>query len=179
VKINAQDLFQSETRVLPILPYYKITIKSLDWDGLGTNTGKFIYPGKLLNQMVKTCHQADGIGLAAPQVGVFRKIFIIRAFVPTEDPNLYTTFFNPTFRAVENAGKSEDEEGCLSVPGGLYKVTRWNVIKAHWYDYDEASKIPQEHTALLDGLTARVYQHELCHLKGTNIVEIGKPSTTS
>lgn len=177
MKINALDLFQSETKVLPILPYDKITLKSLPYEGLGGGSlGKFIYPATLLGQMVKTCHKEDGIGLSAPQVGIFRRLFIIRGFEVGEDPNLFTSFFNPTFVAVTDTGKSEEEEGCLSVPNGSYNVSRWNIIKAHWYDYDEVSKIPQEHTKVLEGLMARVYQHELGHLNGTSIVKIGKPS---
>lgn len=177
MKINALDLFQSETRILPILPYDKITLKSLPYEGLGgASLGRFLYPATLLGQMVKTCYKKNGIGLAAPQVGIFRRLFVIKAFSPIEDPNLFTPFFNPTFRALEDVGKSEEEEGCLSVPMGTYKVIRWNVIKAHWWDLDEASKIPQEHTEILEGLMARVYQHEFSHLNGTTIVKIGKPS---
>lgn len=170
-------------KILQVLPHTKITIKSLDYEGLGGGVGVFVLPTKLLWQMVSTCLSDDGIGLAAPQVGTFRRMFIIRDFTEEQETGkillgeTFTAYFNPSWTAIKEAGKSTDIEGCLSVPGKAYKVERWNSIVAEWWTQEDPGAPPVRITETFSGHKARVYQHETAHLNARSIVDIGIPVT--
>lgn len=108
----------------------------------------------LVDNMVEKMFKADGMGLAAPQVGEYLRIFV----VDVEDD--FHVFVNP--EVTSTGGKEETaEEGCLSVPGVNAEVTRPNQVEIEGYDLDgEKFKLNRE------GMAARVVQHEMDHLKG-------------
>lgn len=113
----------------------------------------------LIEDMLDTMYEANGVGLAAPQVGVLKRIVVID--VTGEEPYI---LINP--RIVETDGEQTGQEGCLSVPGKAGQVTRPNYVKA------EALDINME-PFVLEGteLLARAICHELDHLDGHLYVE--------
>ncbi len=113
----------------------------------------------LIEDMFDTMYEANGIGLAAPQVGVLKRIVVID--VTGEDPLL---LINP--KILEKSGEQTGYEGCLSLPGKTGTVTRANYVKIIAYDRD-MKPFEMEGTELL----ARAIQHELDHLEGHLYVE--------
>lgn len=115
---------------------------------------------QLVEDMFDTMYEAQGVGLAAPQVGILKRIVVID--VTGEDPYV---LINP--RIMETSGEQTGSEGCLSVPGKSGMVTRPNYVKARAYDLaGEPYEI--EGTELL----ARAICHELAHLDGHLYVEL-------
>ena len=113
----------------------------------------------LIEDMLDTMYEANGVGLAAPQVGILKRVVVID--VTGEDP---IVMINP--RIVESSGEQTGQEGCLSVPGKAGIVTRPNYVKAVALDMNmEPFEI--EGTELL----ARAICHELDHLDGHLYVE--------
>src|ERR1700689_5023630 len=113
---------------------------------------------KLAQDMIETMHAAPGIGLAANQVGVQRRLFV---YDLGEAP---VVVVNP--RVVEASGEWTYEEGCLSVPGLKWPIVRPGSIHLVGYDLD-GNEISIE----ADELEGRVFQHELDHLDGILLVE--------
>ena len=111
-------------------------------------------------------YQAQGIGLAAPQVGWSVRLFIIDA---DGDSRGETVFINPVI--TEEAGELNKEEGCLSFPGIMGKVVRAQRIKGQAYNL-KGQKIEIE----ADGLAARAWQHELDHLNGCLFIDKMSPA---
>lgn len=112
---------------------------------------------KIVDDMAETMYNAPGVGLAAPQVGITKRIFIID--VSKEKTDL-KVFINPTILKME--GEVCDEEGCLSIPGEYANVTRASVVEVAAQDLKG-----NEFLLRADGLLARAIQHELDHLNGT------------
>jgi len=114
---------------------------------------------ELIEDMLETMYEANGVGLAAPQVGILKRIVVIDT--TGEDPHI---LINP--RIVESSGEQTGQEGCLSVPGKSGQVTRPNYVKAVAMDVNMKS-FELEGTELL----ARAICHELDHLDGHLYVE--------
>ncbi|MDE7017028.1 MAG: peptide deformylase [Lachnospiraceae bacterium] len=114
---------------------------------------------ELINDMFDTLYEANGVGLAAPQVGILKRIVVIDT--TGEDPIL---MINP--RILETSGEQTGYEGCLSVPGKTGHVTRPNYVKMLAYD-ENLEPFEIEGTELL----ARAMLHELDHLDGHLYVE--------
>ncbi len=114
---------------------------------------------ELIDDMFETMYEADGVGLAAPQVGILKRIVTID--VTGEDPIL---LINPVI--MESSGEQTGNEGCLSVPGKTGIVTRPNYVKVKAYNQD-MEPFELEGTELL----ARAICHELEHLDGHLYVE--------
>lgn len=114
---------------------------------------------ELIEDMLETMYEANGVGLAAPQVGVLKRIVVIDT--TGEDPHI---LINP--RIVEYSGEQTGQEGCLSVPGKSGQVTRPNYVKAVALDVN-MKEFELEGTELL----ARAICHELDHLDGHLYVE--------
>ena len=114
---------------------------------------------QLIEDMLDTMYEANGVGLAAPQVGLLKRIVVIDT--TGEDPYV---LINP--RIVEKSGEQTGQEGCLSVPGKCGVVTRPNYVKAVALNED-MEPIEVEGTELL----ARAICHELDHLDGHLYVE--------
>ncbi len=114
---------------------------------------------ELIEDMLETMYEANGVGLAAPQVGILKRIVVID--VTGEDPYI---LINP--RIVESSGEQTGPEGCLSVPGKSGVVTRPDYVKAVALDVN-MKPFELEGTELL----ARAICHELDHLEGHLYVE--------
>lgn len=116
---------------------------------------------KLVADMAETMYEAPGIGLAATQVDVHKRIVVIDT---SEDRNQLLALINPR---IENCqGEQEGEEGCLSVPGIYEKVQRAERVTVHFQDGDG-----RQHTLVAEGLLAVCIQHELDHLNGKVFVD--------
>ena len=117
---------------------------------------------ELIEDMLETMYEANGVGLAAPQVGILKRIVVIDT--TGEDPHI---LINP--RIVETSGEQTGSEGCLSVPGKYGIVTRPNYVKAVALDVN-MKEYELEGTELL----ARAICHELDHLDGRLYVELAE-----
>lgn len=119
---------------------------------------------QLVVNMFETMYHADGVGLAAPQVGLSIRLLVIDASVMGDDfpecRDFKRAMINP-----EIVERSEEEialeEGCLSLPGIHEKVSRAKTIRVKYFDPDFT-----EHEETVDGFAARVVQHECEHLTG-------------
>lgn len=113
----------------------------------------------LISDMFETMYDACGVGLAAPQVGILKRIFVVDTTGDTP-----RVFINPEI--VETSGEQTGEEGCLSVPGKCAVVTRPNYVKVRALD-ENMEPFELEATELL----ARAVLHENYHLDGHLYVE--------
>jgi len=118
---------------------------------------------RLIGDMIETMYAAPGVGLAAPQVGVPLRIFVIDLSVG-RDPSGLIVMVNPEF--VDRDGIQLEEEGCLSVPG--FNATVVRPSRATVKGLDRAGN-EQQREGL--GLLARAFQHEIDHLDGTLFVD--------
>ncbi len=109
---------------------------------------------RLLDDMKDTLHKANGVGLAAPQVGVLRRICIIEC-----EPGELIELINPEI--IEQSGEQEEVEGCLSVPGRWGITHRPMKVKVRAFDRDGNSFEVEG-----EGLLARAICHETDHLDG-------------
>ena len=114
---------------------------------------------ELIGDMLDTMYEANGVGLAAPQVGILKRIVVID--VTGENPYV---MINP--RILEMSGEQTGHEGCLSVPGKTGIVTRPNYVKAVAYN-ENMEQYEVEGTELL----ARAICHEIDHLEGNLYVD--------
>jgi len=168
MKLNINDEMVGTKRIEP-LNYKKIKVRSSEYESMA-------WPSQTLSQMMTTCLSDDGIGLAAPQIGVFKRIFIIRDFETLGSlENTFSVFVNPKWTALKDDGKSTSVEGCLSVPGQCFEVERWNTIDAEWWDWDDLGGAPVKKAARFSGYKARIFQHEFQHLNAISIVDVGTP----
>ena len=118
---------------------------------------------RLVADMIETMHEAPGVGLAAPQVGVELRVAVVDATAGT-DPDAVRVLVNP--RVVGSAGVDTDTEGCLSIPDFTAEVTRPAAVRVAAAD-PEGSPFEME----AEGLEARAIQHELDHLDGVLFVD--------
>lgn len=115
---------------------------------------------KLLDDMVETMHEAKGVGLAAPQIGVNKRIFVIDI-----GDEKVRKIINPEF--LEMSEESEqNEEGCLSIPGIYKSVKRSNRVKMKYLN-EKGEEVIEE----VEGLLSRAFQHEYDHLEAILFVD--------
>ncbi len=115
---------------------------------------------QLLDDMTDTLRQANGVGLAAPQVGVLRRaVLVIETNVPEGEDEYIIELINPEI--IERSGVQKGAEGCLSVPGEYGLVERPMYVKVRAQD-----RYGKWFEAEGTGLTARCFCHELDHLDG-------------
>lgn len=116
---------------------------------------------ELIQDMLETMYAADGVGLAAPQVGVLKRIAVIDVTAEQDSPII---LINPVITHTE--GEQRGSEGCLSVPGKAGIVTRPNIVRATAFDMDmKQFEIEGEE------LLARALIHEIEHLDGQLYVD--------
>ena len=113
---------------------------------------------KLVNDMVETMYEAVGVGLAAPQVGVQRRLFV---YDLDDGPEV---IINPEI--VESSGELYHDEGCLSIPGLRIGIYRPETVLLKGYDLDG-----NELSIEADEFMGRMFQHEVDHLDGVLMVE--------
>jgi len=115
----------------------------------------------LIDDMIETMYDANGVGLAAPQVGVLKRVIVIDV---SEEGNNPIVLINPEI--LETDGSQVGEEGCLSVPGKVGLVERPNYVKVKAYDRNM-----EEFTIEGTELLARALCHEIDHLNGILYVD--------
>ncbi len=117
----------------------------------------------VIDDLIQTMYAAPGIGLAAPQIGVPLRIFVVDVTAGRSSGELVVVV-NPEF--VERDGMQVEEEGCLSVPGFNASVVRPARVVVKGLDRDGV-----ERTVEAKGLLARAFQHEIDHLDGTLFID--------
>lgn len=146
--------------ILPIYTYGQPALRkqtediTLEYEGLN----------ELIDNMFETMYNASGVGLAAPQVGLSIRLFVIDADVLSDDypecKGMKKAYINP--RIVDHSEEVVTmEEGCLSLPG-----INENVARPIWVDVTYTDVEGNVHQERLDGWAARVFQHEYDHLEG-------------
>jgi peptide deformylase len=117
----------------------------------------------LASQLVETCKVKGGYGLAAPQVGISKRVFVMGS------GEEYVAFFNPK---ILNSSKETSliAEGCLSFPMLAIKIDRPSTVEVEYQDYNGVTR-----TAIFSGLSAHCFQHELDHLNGVCYTDRAKP----
>ena len=133
------------------------------------------YPGlnELIENMFETMYSADGVGLAAPQVGLTIRLFIVDASPAAEDEpelkNFKKVFINP--KVIATSGEPwEMEEGCLSLPNIRENVIRDEEVTINYFDENWVEK-----TETYNGFAARVILHEYDHLLGKLFIDYISP----
>lgn len=130
------------------------------------------YPNlkELLANMFETMEEANGVGLAAPQIGLNIRVVVIDLDVLSEDFPEYRGFkkgfINPHIIEYDETNTESLEEGCLSLPGIQEKVTRPTRIHVQYLDEDL-----NEHDEWVEGYLARVMQHEFDHLDAKMFID--------
>lgn len=127
---------------------------------------------QLIDDMFETMYNANGVGLAAPQVGEIKRLFVADVDPLLEDEEKRTekkhgplVFINPEWEPLEDE-KSQREEGCLSIPEVREKVTRPTDIKVRYKDRNF-----NDQTLHASGWLSRVIQHETDHLDGVLFID--------
>ena len=116
----------------------------------------------LIDQMIKTMKNAGGVGLAAPQVNISKRLFVMK-------PSFFRkaqAVINPTIEYITDAGTKNSSEGCLSIPGKTFTVKRYKKINVTYFDRKADYQAER-----LEGFKAIVFQHEYDHLNGLLISE--------
>ena len=152
-----------------ILPIYLYGSEVLRKENLDVDLTDKEGIAKLLEDMKDTLKLADGCGLAAPQVGVNKRLVIVdgRELVDTYEgmTDFFRVMINP--EVIEESEETcEFSEGCLSVPGIYAEVIRPSKIKVEYYN-ETLEKVVEE----FDGFACRMVQHELSHLEGNLFVD--------
>ena len=112
----------------------------------------------LLKDMADTMYKANGVGLAAPQVGILKRVVVV------DIGDGLIEMINPEI--IHSEGQQTGPEGCLSIPGRSGVVTRPNVVTVRYQDRDG-----EEYEATAEGFLARAFCHELDHLDGVVYVD--------
>ena len=128
---------------------------------------------KLTEDMFETMHNAEGVGLAAPQIGLSMRVFVVDLSPLGDDEPLLKdfkkAFINP--HIIEKEGeKILMDEGCLSLPGLREDVLRYDTIRIRYFDVDW-----NEYDEVYSGYAARVLQHEYDHLDGILFIDYCTP----
>ena len=118
---------------------------------------------RLMDDMLETMYEAKGIGLAAIQIGVPKRIIVMDISKDDEKKPMY--FVNPIIKN-KNSDYSTYEEGCLSVPNQFAEVNRPSTCEVEYLDYDGSKKILKA-----TGLLATCIQHEMDHLEGILFID--------
>jgi peptide deformylase len=122
----------------------------------------------LIDSMIETMYAAPGIGLAAPQVDVSKRLVVVDVSLREGEEAPLIILINP--EVVHTDGDTESEEGCLSLPGIVTSVKRADRVLVRGYDR-EGNQIEVEG----EGLLSRVLQHEIDHLNGTLLIDRMSP----
>jgi peptide deformylase len=119
-------------------------------------------PSEIASVLVETCKKNNGLGLSANQCG-----FKYRVFVMGVDDN-FVAYFNP--KIISQEEETHMEEGCLSFPLLMLRITRPKTITVEYQDY-----LGEKHTVTFSGITARCFLHELDHMNGIVYTSRVKP----
>ena len=154
----------------------KIVVKGDEILGKKCKPVKDITPriAELMHDMVDTMNEADGVGLAAPQVGIMKRLFVARPFIDAENPEDDIVYFMINPEITYREGSQESSEGCLSVPGYMGLVDRPQKIRikaqnldGEWNEFEFCD------------FPATVMCHEYDHLDGILYCDIAKDYMTT
>lgn len=120
---------------------------------------------KLIDDMFETMYDARGVGLAAPQIGINKRLSVIDVI---GDKSQQLVIINPEI--IETRGQEQYQEGCLSVPGAYDKV-----IRASWVKIAALDRNGNSFEMDADGLLGECFQHEIDHLNGKLFVDLLSP----
>lgn len=155
--------------ILPIIPYGNPLLRKVS-EKIDSS-----YPqlAELIESMFSTMNSSDGVGLAAPQIGLSIRLFIVDASPMEEDypeaKDFKKIFINP--QIIEEKGEEwAFNEGCLSLPGIREDVVRKSVVVLEYQDENFTT-----HTEEFSGIAARIIQHEYEHLEGKLFVDTISP----
>ena len=164
--IKATFTFQTKKMILPIYTYGQPVLRKEAQD----ITADYPVLNQLIDDMFETLTQADGVGLAAPQIGRDIRLVVIDLDVLKDDMPEYDgfrkAFINPHIVEYDDSETDSQEEGCLSLPSIHEKVTRPKRIRVQYLDSQF-----QAHDEWVDGFLARCMQHEFDHLDGKMFVD--------
>ena len=124
---------------------------------------------RLADDMLQTMYEAPGIGLAAPQVGILKRMLVMDCVKEEDAPPRPMVLINPEVTWSSEA-KNVYEEGCLSIPDQYAEVERPAEVKVRWMTLDGKEEEEQ-----FDGLWATCVQHEIDHLNGKLFIDYLKP----
>jgi peptide deformylase len=130
-----------------------------------SNPGEFVDNAR---DMIKICIENNGIGLAAPQVGLDLRFFIAYDM----KDKTWGLYLNPSYVSYSKE-TIESEEACLTYIGSKYKIERWPSIIAKWLILDIKEMMFIEKSQELSGLLSQVFQHETDHCDGKTIAMFG------
>jgi peptide deformylase len=116
--------------------------------------------------MIEFCRENQGLGLAGPQIGIFKNIIVKRKM---ENP-AYDIIFNPSY--YRDGGYVRTVEGCLSYPGEHYHLRRFKRIGVVYYVWNGEKFLKK--TSKIRGMESFIWQHEIDHLKGITIAMKGE-----
>ena len=119
---------------------------------------------KLINDLFETMYDANGIGLAAVQIGILKRIIVIDVSTKEEKKNPIC-FINPVIKKISDQ-TSVYEEGCLSIPDTFIEIERPKICEVEYIDLDGKQK-----NIKCDGLLSTCLQHEINHLDGKLIID--------
>jgi peptide deformylase len=140
----------------PSYPTLHISLPEFDFDNSPIN------PADFASLLVETCKKNNGLGLSANQCGFEYRVFVMGA------GEEYVAYFNP--KVIETEGETHMDEGCLSFPLLMLKITRPKRITVEYQDFTGV-----KHTKTFDGISARCFVHELDHMNGIVYTSRVKP----
>lgn len=155
-KVKVEPTIQTFNLVPPDVPEMSMVLPEFDFQNPPVN------PNEFASTLVETCKKNKGLGLSANQCGYPYRVFVMGA----EDN--FIACFNPKVILAED--EEHLSEGCLSFPLLTLKITRPKKITVEYQDWNG-----EKHTATYDGLTARVFLHELDHMNGIVYTSRAKP----
>lgn len=143
--------------IYPIIAYGSLVLKT---------KAKHIEKGsieiqELMGDMFETMYNAQGVGLAAPQIGLGIRIFVVDAGPMEEGEQVFKRVFINPERLAEDGEEWAFEEGCLSIPGIREDITRNDRIRLRYWNENW-----EEQEEVFEGIKARIIQHEYDHLEG-------------
>lgn len=154
--------YQKESLFLLFFPHEVLRLRSEIFSFCDDNCDIANLEKKMINIM----SQRNGVGLAAPQVGLAKRFFIVRL----EGSSSVSLFINPKITAYSEESKI-DQEGCLSIPNIYASVKRSTFIELEYFD-----KKQKFHKQEFEGFSARIIQHEFDHLEGKLFIDYLTPS---
>jgi len=119
----------------------------------------------LVDRMQATLNLEKGVGIAAPQVGINKRVIIVQRLDSEKEDKPFAVYLNPVI--TEHSTETVIEwEGCLSIPAGFGKVKRYTSVKVDYDNLDGSHGLEK-----IEGFTARIFQHEIDHLNGILFID--------
>jgi len=160
-----------KVKLIHSIPYRKIFGTAQDVNLQNDSIKDFI--ANVSWKMVNTCIKDGGVGLAAPQISIPKKIIIIKEFTNPQlwdFTDVFNVYINPKSIPNRESGEWLFEESCLSVPGQNYEISRTNKTNVSYWKFNSDGKLEFVEEEL-EGYHARIFLHEYDHLHHISIVD--------